>query len=42
VIFLGLYLILGLKPEKAIHVACGRAHTLLSTGKFVFNTLTHP
>jgi len=30
-------LLLGLKPEKATHVACGRAHTLLSTSKLQWN-----
>lgn len=25
----------GLKPEHATHLACGRAHTLISTGIYI-------
>lgn len=29
------FILLALKPEKALHVACGRAHTIVACGKYL-------
>lgn len=31
----------GLKPDKVKHVACGRVHTIFTTGKFIWRAKLH-